>query len=55
MIGEYVLDLCRRSTINFVENPETVFENLREIAAAPCSSAVPQGLGEDLFRRCSSR
>jgi long-chain acyl-CoA synthetase len=30
MIGEYV-PIMRRSTINFVENPETVFENLREI------------------------
>ena len=30
MIGEYV-PIMRRSTVNFVENPETVFENLREI------------------------
>ena len=30
MNGEYV-SIYRRSTINFVENPETVFENLREV------------------------
>jgi long-chain acyl-CoA synthetase len=30
MIGEYI-SIMRRSTINFVENPETVFENLREV------------------------
>ena len=30
MIGEYI-SILRRSTINFVENPETVFENLREV------------------------
>ena len=30
MIGEYV-PLHRGSTVNFVENPETVFENLREV------------------------
>jgi long-chain acyl-CoA synthetase len=30
MIGEYV-SIHRRSTINFVENPETVFDNLREV------------------------
>ena len=30
MIGEYV-SILRRSTINFVENPETVFDNLREV------------------------
>ncbi|MBU6273090.1 MAG: AMP-binding protein, partial [Betaproteobacteria bacterium] len=30
MIGEYV-PIMRRSVVNFVENPETVFENLREI------------------------
>ncbi|MCX7273557.1 MAG: long-chain fatty acid--CoA ligase [Burkholderiales bacterium] len=30
MIGEYV-PIMRRSVTNFVENPETVFENLREI------------------------
>ncbi|HYF61142.1 MAG TPA: long-chain fatty acid--CoA ligase [Burkholderiaceae bacterium] len=30
MIGEYV-PMMRRDTVNFVENPETVFENLREI------------------------
>jgi long-chain acyl-CoA synthetase len=30
MIGEYV-PIMRRDTVNFVENPETVFENLREI------------------------
>ena len=30
MIGEYV-SILRKSTINFVENPETVFENLREV------------------------
>jgi long-chain acyl-CoA synthetase len=33
MIGEYV-SILRRSTINFVENPETVFENLREVQPA---------------------
>ena len=30
LIGEYV-PIMRKSIINFVENPETVFENLREI------------------------
>jgi len=30
MIGEYV-PIMRRSVVNFVENPETVFDNLREI------------------------
>ncbi len=30
MIGEYV-PIMRSSVINFVENPETVFENLREV------------------------
>jgi long-chain acyl-CoA synthetase len=30
LIGEYV-PIMRRSVVNFVENPETVFENLREI------------------------
>ena len=30
MVGEYI-SILRRSTINFVENPETVFENLREV------------------------
>ena len=30
LIGEYVA-IFRRETINFVENPETVFENLREV------------------------
>jgi long-chain acyl-CoA synthetase len=30
LIGEYV-PILRRSVVNFVENPETVFENLREI------------------------
>lgn len=30
MIGGYV-PIARRSVVNFVENPETVFENLREI------------------------
>ena len=30
LIGEYV-PLHRGSTVNFVENPETVFENLREV------------------------
>ena len=30
LIGEYV-SILRKSTINFVENPETVFENLREV------------------------
>ena len=30
LIGEYV-PIHRQSTINFVENPETVFENLREV------------------------
>ena len=30
MIGEYV-SIHRRSTLNFVENPETVFDNLREV------------------------
>jgi long-chain acyl-CoA synthetase len=30
MIGEYI-SIYRRSTVNFVENPETVFENLREV------------------------
>ena len=30
MIGESV-SILRKSTINFVENPETVFENLREV------------------------
>ena len=30
MIGEYV-SIHRKSTINFVENPETVFDNLREV------------------------
>jgi len=30
MVGEYV-SILRKSTINFVENPETVFENLREV------------------------
>jgi long-chain acyl-CoA synthetase len=30
MIGEYV-PIMRRSTVNFVENPETVFDNLREV------------------------
>ena len=30
LIGEYIA-ILRRSTINFVENPETVFENLREV------------------------
>ena len=30
MIGEYV-SIFRQSTINFVENPETVFDNLREV------------------------
>ena len=30
LIGEYV-PIHRRSTVNFVENPETVFENLREV------------------------
>jgi len=30
MIGEYV-SIMRRSVVNFVENPETVFENLREV------------------------
>jgi len=33
MIGEYV-SILRKSTINFVENPETVFENLREVQPA---------------------
>ncbi|MBP6902571.1 MAG: long-chain fatty acid--CoA ligase [Burkholderiaceae bacterium] len=30
LIGEYV-SIYRRSVINFVENPETVFENVREV------------------------
>jgi len=30
LIGEYVA-IYRRETVNFVENPETVFENLREV------------------------
>jgi long-chain acyl-CoA synthetase len=30
MVGEYV-PILRRSIINFVENPETVFDNLREV------------------------
>ena len=30
LIGEYV-SILRRSTLNFVENPETVFDNLREV------------------------
>jgi len=30
LIGEYVA-IHRKSTINFVENPETVFDNLREV------------------------
>jgi len=30
MIGEYV-SIMRSETVNFVENPETVFENLREV------------------------
>ncbi|MBL0086450.1 MAG: long-chain fatty acid--CoA ligase [Ideonella sp.] len=30
MIGEYVT-IMRREIVNFVENPETVFENLREV------------------------
>lgn len=30
MIGEYV-PIFRASTVNFVENPETVFENVREV------------------------
>jgi long-chain acyl-CoA synthetase len=30
MVGEYI-SILRRSVINFVENPETVFENLREV------------------------
>ena len=30
VIGEYV-PIMRKSTVNFVENPETVFENLREV------------------------
>jgi long-chain acyl-CoA synthetase len=30
MIGEYV-PILRASTVNFVENPETVFDNLREV------------------------
>ena len=30
MIGEYI-PIMRRSVINFVENPETVFDNLREV------------------------
>jgi long-chain acyl-CoA synthetase len=30
LIGEYI-SIFRRSVINFVENPETVFENLREV------------------------
>ncbi len=30
MIGEFI-PMARRSVINFVENPETVFENLREV------------------------
>ncbi|WP_404872743.1 AMP-dependent synthetase/ligase [Ideonella sp. A 288] len=30
MIGEYI-SIARRSVVNFVENPETVFENLREV------------------------
>ena len=30
MIGEYI-PIMRRSVTNFVENPETVFENLREV------------------------
>ena len=30
MIGEYI-PVMRRSVINFVENPETVFDNLREV------------------------
>jgi long-chain acyl-CoA synthetase len=30
MIGEYVT-IMRREVVNFVENPETVFENLREV------------------------
>ena len=30
MIGEYI-PIMRRSVVNFVENPETVFENLREV------------------------
>ncbi|OYV02466.1 MAG: long-chain fatty acid--CoA ligase [Burkholderiales bacterium PBB5] len=33
MIGEYI-SIMRRSVINFVENPETVFENLREVQPA---------------------
>jgi len=33
MIGEYI-SILRRSVINFVENPETVFENLREVQPA---------------------
>ena len=33
MIGEYI-SILRCSTINFVENPETVFENLREVQPA---------------------
>ena len=30
MIGEYI-PIMRKSVVNFVENPETVFENLREV------------------------
>jgi long-chain acyl-CoA synthetase len=30
MIGEYI-PIMRRSVVNYVENPETVFENLREV------------------------
>ena len=30
MIGEYI-PIMRRSVVNFVENPETVFDNLREV------------------------
>ena len=30
MVGEYI-SILRGSTINFVENPETVFDNLREV------------------------
>ena len=35
LIGEYV-PIHRQSTINFVENPETVFENLREEVRRLC-------------------
>jgi long-chain acyl-CoA synthetase len=41
-------DLCVGSIVNFVENPETVFENVREISAARVLRRAA-GVGEDLL------